>query len=33
MYNRDGIPTNVKVGWDVDNDKTHLTTVIIEEVK
>ncbi len=33
MYNRDGIPTNVKVGWGVDNDKTHLTTVIIEEVK
>ena len=33
MYNRDGIPTHVKVGWGVDNDKTHLTTVIIEEVK
>lgn len=33
MYNKDGIPTNVKVGWGVDKDKTHLTTVIIEEVK
>ncbi len=33
MYNKDRIATNVKVGWGVDKDKTHLTTVIIEEVK
>lgn len=33
MYNKDGTPTNIKVGWGVYKHKTHLTTVMIEEVK
>ena len=31
MYDKDGIPSNLKIGWGVDGDKTHLTTMLIEE--
>lgn len=33
FYNKDRIPTNAVIGWQVQGDKTHLSTIYVKEVK
>jgi len=33
FYNKDMVPTNAIIGWQVQGDKTHLSTIYVKEVK
>jgi len=33
FYSQDKTPVNVEIGWLVDKDKTHMTSIYINEVK